>query len=86
MEDLFLFLCAVRFNLDDPEWSNTELTKSGSLRFNYHLCLEYGNSKKSAIIKAILGRIGLRICLAKDMPASLMLWYLLIEFNQKFLQ
>ena len=78
-----LFLCAVRFNLDDPEWSTTELIKGGSFKFNYHLMLEYRNSRFHAVFKALLARVGFRVCLDPEMPYSITIWLILVEISER---
>lgn len=77
-----LLLLAVRPSLD-VEWSTTELIKGGSFRFNYHLMLEYRNSKVHAVFKALLASAGFRVCLERDMPYSITIWLVLVELNER---
>lgn len=74
---------AVRNNLDDEEWTNDELIKGGSFRFNYHLMLEYGNTRIHAVFKALLALAGFRVCLNKDMPYSIDIWHALMEIHER---
>lgn len=81
--DPILLFLAIRPNLD-VEWSRTELIKGGSFRFNYHLMVEFGNSKFHAVFKALLASAGFRVCLERDMPYSITIWLVLVELNERF--